>query len=112
MSSRPPSDRAPNRTIGASRGRPRPPAEPATVPFVVVPRQRSAPPPVGRPTKLVVPGQRGPQPRKGSRRPVLVIGACVAAALIGLTAVTGLVSALSSPPPVVAPTSATTTTAP
>jgi hypothetical protein len=175
MSSRPPSDRAPHgpalrRTAAIAHGRPtpRPRTEPATVPFVAVPTQRSQSPrpqharpqnpvpaqrteppterfpavepvapapersdgllvrlpdlelsdvppdpptvaPPSRPTKLVVPGQRGPQPRKRSRKPVLVIGACVAAAMIGLTAVTGLVSALSSDPPVVAPTSSTTT---
>lgn len=77
-----------------------------------VPPDPPADSPPSRPTKLVVPGQRGPQPRKRSRRPVLIVGACVAAAMIGLTAVTGLVSALSSEPPVVAPTSTTTTTSP
>jgi len=68
-----------------------------------------APPRTEQPSRsapLVVPGQRGPQrsPRRGrTRRPLLIAGASLAAALVGLTAVTGVVSAMTSSDPTPAP---------
>lgn len=68
-----------------------------------------APPRTEQPSRsapLVVPGQRGPQrsPRRGrTRRPLLIAGASLAAALVGLTAVTGVVSAMTSADPTPAP---------